>query len=51
VGIFLGFGLSAGAGLAFGLVRRLRELLWAVAGYTVLVAWRGPRGSVTGPGL
>ncbi|HEV8306411.1 MAG TPA: lysylphosphatidylglycerol synthase domain-containing protein [Methylomirabilota bacterium] len=51
VGIFLGFGLSAGAGLAFGLVRRLRELLWAVAGYTILVAWRGPRGSVTGPGL
>ncbi len=40
VGIFVGFGLGAGTGLAFGLVRRMREALWAVLGYAFLVAWR-----------
>ncbi len=50
VWIFVGFGLSPGAGLAFSLVRRIREGLWAVVGYAFLVAWRGPRGSALGPG-
>jgi glycosyltransferase 2 family protein len=41
VGIFHGVGLSAGAGFAFGLVRRVREAVWAAIGYAILVAWRG----------
>lgn len=47
VAIFAGFGLGAGAGLAFGLVRRLREAVWAAAGYVVLAAWPGPRPGVS----
>lgn len=38
MGIFVGYGLSPGAGLAFSLVRRVREVLWAVVGYAFLVA-------------
>ena len=40
VAIFVGFGLTAGAGLAFGLTRRIREAVWAATGYAVLAAWR-----------
>lgn len=43
VGIFLGFGLGASAGLAFGVVRRLREAAWAAVGFAFLAAWGGPR--------
>lgn len=41
VGIFVGLGLGAGSGLTVGLLRRLREALWAMLGYAVLAAWRG----------
>jgi putative membrane protein len=41
VGIFVAFGLGAETGLTFGLIRRLREVAWAVLGYAFLVAWRG----------
>jgi putative membrane protein len=40
VGIFVAFGLGAEAGLTFGLIRRLREVVWAALGYAFLVAWR-----------
>lgn len=43
VGIFLAFGLSAGAGLTFGLIRRMREAVWTAAGFAFLVAWRERR--------
>jgi hypothetical protein len=36
--IFAGLGLSAGKGLAFGLVRHIRELAWAAFGFA-LYAW------------
>jgi hypothetical protein len=36
--IFAGLGLSAGKGLAFGLVRHIRELAWAAGGFA-LYAW------------
>lgn len=49
VAIFVGFGLSAGAGLALGLVRRLREAVWAALGYAVLALWRGVRGPAPEP--
>jgi putative membrane protein len=51
VAVFLGYGLSASTGLAFGLLRRLREALWAAIGFTVLAAWGGgsPRGAPAGP--
>ena len=42
VGISVGFGLGAEAALAFGLVRRVRELAWTAAGYGVLAAWGRP---------
>jgi hypothetical protein len=45
VGIFVGFGLSASTGMAFGVIRRMREAVWSVLGYTFLVAWRGSGGS------
>jgi len=55
VGIFLAFGLDAGAGLSFGVIRRVRELVWVAIGYGVLAAWGGrPRagaGEAPGPGL
>jgi hypothetical protein len=35
------FGLGAEAGLTFGLIRRLREAVWAALGYAFLVVWRG----------
>jgi putative membrane protein len=41
VAIFVAFGLDAGTGLAFGLVRRLREAAWAAAGFGILAAWPG----------
>jgi hypothetical protein len=41
VGVFVAFGLGAEAGLTFGLIRRLREVVWAALGYAFLVAWRG----------
>jgi putative membrane protein len=43
VGIFAGFGLAAESGLAFGLIRRIRELVWSIVGYGILIAWRGAR--------
>ena len=36
--IFAGLGLSASKGLAFGLVRHVRELAWAAAGFAIY-AW------------
>ncbi len=36
--IFAGLGLSASKGLAFGLVRHVRELAWAVTGFAIY-AW------------
>jgi len=48
--IFVGFGLSAGAGLAFGLIRRLREAFWAAVGYAVLALWRTARVADPGSG-
>jgi glycosyltransferase 2 family protein len=50
VGIFLALGLDAGAGLTFGLVRRVRELAWALVGYGFLVAWRDSRDPTAPPG-
>ena len=41
VGIFVAFGLGAGTGLTFGLIRRMREAAWTALGYAFLVAWRG----------
>ncbi len=40
VGIFVALGLGAETGLAFGLIRRIREAAWSALGYAVLVAWR-----------
>jgi hypothetical protein len=40
--IFAGLGLPAGKGLAFGLVRHLRELAWAAAGFAIY-AWERRR--------
>jgi glycosyltransferase 2 family protein len=39
-GIFAVLGLGAGAGLAFSLVRRARQIVWIVVGLLVLVAAR-----------
>jgi putative membrane protein len=50
VGIFVGLGLGAEAGLAFGVIRRVREAVWAALGYGLLVAWRGARGAAPGAG-
>jgi glycosyltransferase 2 family protein len=41
VGLFVAFGLGAETGLTFGLIRRVREAVWAALGYAFLVAWRG----------
>jgi len=43
VGLFVALGLGAGLGLTFGVVRRIREALWVVAGYACLAAWPGAR--------
>ena len=41
--IFAALGLAPSAGFAFGLVRHLRELVWAAAGLAMCaVAWRRP---------
>jgi putative membrane protein len=47
VAIFVGFGLDAGTGLAFGLIRRLREAAWAAVGFVILAAWRAAPGAST----
>jgi hypothetical protein len=39
VAISLACGLPGETGLTFGLIRRLREAVWAAAGYAVVVAW------------
>lgn len=41
--IFMSLGLSPVAGLAFGLIRRIRELAWAAAGVACLMACRERR--------
>jgi hypothetical protein len=38
--IFKGLGLPAAQGLAFGLVRHIRELVWACAGFTIYALHR-----------
>jgi uncharacterized protein (TIRG00374 family) len=38
VGVFLLFGLPAAQGIAYGLVRRGREVLWLIPGFLVLLA-------------
>ena len=40
IAIFMGLGLSAAQGLAFGLVRHVRELAWAGAGFAMYAADR-----------
>lgn len=47
VGIFASLGVAADLGLTVALVRRLREALWALAGYTLLAAW--PRSAAPEP--
>ena len=42
VGIFAALGLGGSMGLTFGVIRRIREAVWALAGYACLVAWRAP---------
>jgi putative membrane protein len=50
VGIFVAFGLGAGPGLTFGLIRRMREAAWTALGYGILVSWRGrPDGDAPPP--
>jgi putative membrane protein len=39
VGIFASLGVAADVGLTVALVRRLREALWAAAGFGLLAAW------------
>jgi putative membrane protein len=41
VGILSTFGLAPSLGLAFGLVRRIRDVLWDLIGYGCLAAWGG----------
>ena len=41
VGLFLLFGLPAAQGVAYGLVRRGREVLWLIPGFLVLLAAQG----------
>jgi glycosyltransferase 2 family protein len=50
VGIFFALGLDASAGLSFGLIRRMRELAWALVGYGFLAAWRDSRDATAPPG-
>ncbi|HSF02736.1 MAG TPA: lysylphosphatidylglycerol synthase domain-containing protein, partial [Solirubrobacterales bacterium] len=40
VGVVLALGLPPEVGLTLGIVRRLREGVWAALGYLVLVSWR-----------
>jgi|GEM_PF-795486 len=47
--IFAGLGLSASKGLAFGLVRHVRELAWATAGFAVYAWDRRRRASGPAP--
>ena len=48
IAIFLTFGLGAGVGLSFSLVRRLREMAWVAVGLIALAAFRTARpGSLT----
>lgn len=42
MGTFVALGLGADAGLAFGLLRRIREVVWAAVGYALLAAWGRP---------
>jgi hypothetical protein len=42
--ILAGLGLPAGVGVALGIVRQLRSLLWAAAGLLVLPLWSGRPG-------
>ena len=47
--IFAGLGLPASKGLAFGLVRHVRELAWAAAGFAVYAWDRRRRASRPAP--
>jgi putative membrane protein len=47
VAIFAAFGLGGGVGLSYTLVRRLREITWAVAGMIALAALSGRPSPVT----
>ena len=49
VAVFTALGFGAPAGLAFSLVRRLREVLWAAVGFLALAALQR-RGAVATPG-
>jgi hypothetical protein len=41
--LFLAFGLGAGVGFTFSLVRRLRELTWVTIGLIALAAFKTAR--------
>jgi hypothetical protein len=47
VAIFAAFGLGGGVGLSYTLVRRLREITWAVVGMIALAALSGRPSPVT----
>jgi len=50
VGIFAILGLGPSPGLAFGLVRRIREAVWILAGYACLALLRRGRVAAPDPG-
>jgi glycosyltransferase 2 family protein len=49
VGIFASLGVGADVGLTVALVRRLREAVWAAAGYGVVAAWPGAAAAAPPP--
>ena len=50
VGLFGLLRMDPAAGLAFGVVRRIREAAWILAGYACLALLRGRRAAAPGPG-
>jgi uncharacterized protein (TIRG00374 family) len=50
VGLFALLGLDPATGLAFGVVRRIREAVWILVGYACLVLLRGGRVAAPEPG-
>jgi uncharacterized protein (TIRG00374 family) len=50
VGLFALLRMDPATGLAFGVVRRIREAAWILAGYACLALLRGTRAAAPGPG-